>query len=389
MATKVLVYYDMRMLGHNPHGWDPSQPEWTDAVKAMIELQYPNSNLDTYSHPERPERLTAIVDRLLLEPIDGVRWMLPAPASAAQLERAHDAAYVAHIESLDGESGWLAKDTTAVSPGSVMAARLAAGSGISAIEAIAATEARRAFCIVRPPGHHAPADRARGFCLYNNLAVTAAHARAALGYDRVMIWDLDMHHGNGTQAIFYADPNVLVVDSHCAAPFYPGTGLLAESGSGAGVGYNLNVPLPMGSGNATLQAVFDQVVRPTARAFRPELLLISTGFDCHYLDMVCAMDETGYATIAQRISALADELCDGRVVMMLEGGYNAKALANSAYAVIEALAGNPVSALNVLSDDPGTAAVADAAAFHAQSIATLAGTAVMATDAPAQRLTWP
>jgi acetoin utilization deacetylase AcuC-like enzyme len=366
-----LVYYDCRMLGHNPHGWDPDRPEWTDAVKAMIELQYPNANLDTYSHPERPDRLNVIVDRLLNVPIDGVRWMLPALASVTQLERAHDAAYVAHIESLDGQSGWLAKDTTAVSPGSVTAARLAAGSGISAIEAIAAGEARRAFCIVRPPGHHAPADRARGFCLFNNLAVTAAHARKALGYDRVMIWDWDMHHGNGTQSIFYDDPNVLVVDSHCAAPFYPGSGLLAETGAGAGVGYNLNVPIPMGSGNATLQAVFEQVVRPAARAFRPELLLISTGFDCHYLDMVCAMDETGYGAVTQSICALADELCDGRLVMMLEGGYNAKALADSAYAVIEALAGKPVGAPNVLADDPGCAAASDAAAFHAKSIAAL------------------
>jgi acetoin utilization deacetylase AcuC-like enzyme len=160
-----------------------------------------------------------------------------------------------------------------------------------------------------------------------------------------------------------------VVDSHCAAPFYPGSGLLAETGAGAGVGYNLNVPIPMGSGNATLQAVFEQVVRPAARAFRPELLLISTGFDCHYLDMVCAMDETGYGAVTQSICALADELCDGRLVMMLEGGYNAKALADSTYAVIEALAGNPVSALNVLLDDPGSAAVAEAAAFHAKSIA--------------------
>ncbi len=372
MTTTVLVYYDFRMLGHNPHGWDPGHPEWTDAVKAMIELQYPNANMDTYSHPERPDRLNAIVDRLLNGPIDGVRWMLPAPASATQLERAHDAAYVAHIESLDGQSGWLAKDTTAVSPGSVTAARLAAGSGISAIEAIAAGEAQRAFCIVRPPGHHAPADRARGFCLYNNVAVTAAHARNALGYDRVMIWDLDMHHGNGTQAIFYDDPNVLVVDSHCAAPFYPGSGLLAETGTGAGVGYHLNVPLPVGCGNATLQAVFEQVVRPAARAFQPELLLISTGFDCHYLDMVCTMDETGFAAATQSMCALADELCDGRLVMMLEGGYNAKALADSAYAVIEALAGKPMGAVNVLPDDPGCVAVADAAAFHAKSIAALA-----------------
>jgi len=371
MAETVLIYYDFRMLGHNPSGWDPDCPEWTDAVKAMIKLQYPNANLDTYSHPERPGRLTAIVDRLLLEPIDGVRWMLPAPASSTQLERAHDASYVAHIESLDGQSHWLSKDTTAVSPGSVMAARLAAGSGISAIEAITAGEARRAFCIVRPPGHHAPADHARGFCLFNNLAVTAAHARKALGYDRVMIWDWDMHHGNGTQDIFYDDPNVLVVDSHCAAPFYPGTGLLAETGAGAGVGYHLNVPLPMGFGNAALLKVFEEVVRPAARAFRPDILLVSNGFDCHYLDMVCNMNETGYAAVTERISNLADELCDGRLVLMLEGGYNAKALADSAYAVSETLAGKPVNGLNVLADDPGCAAASEVAAFHANSIAAL------------------
>jgi acetoin utilization deacetylase AcuC-like enzyme len=297
--------------------------------------------------------------------------MLPAPASAPQLERVHDAAYVAHIESLDGQSCWLSKDTTAISSGSVTAARLAAGAGISAIEAIANGEAQRAFCIVRPPGHHAPSETARGFCLYNNLAVAAAHARKALGYERVMIWDWDMHHGNGTQAIFYDDPSVLVIDSHCAAPFYPGTGLLAETGTGAGFGYHLNVPLPTGFGNAALLKVFEQVVKPAARAFRPDILLVSTGFDSHYLDMVCNMDEAGYATVTQRMTALADELCDGRLVLMLEGGYNAKALADSAYAVSEALAGKPVSAFDVHADDPGCAAASAAAAFHAEYITAL------------------
>lgn len=211
-----------------------------------------------------------------------------------------------------------------------------------------------------------------GFCLYNNMAVAAAHARSVLGDARVMIWDWDMHHGNGTQAIFYDDPHVLVVDSHCTAPFYPGTGMLAETGAGAGVGYNLNVPLPVGSGNAALLDVFEQVVASAARAFRPDILLVSSGFDCHYLDMTCAMDATGYAAIARRMCTLADELCDGRLVLLLEGGYNAQALADSAYAVVSALAGNPVNALNVLPSDPGCAAVSEAAAFHAESIAALA-----------------
>ncbi|MFN2361137.1 MAG: histone deacetylase [Marinobacter sp.] len=364
MTTPVLVYYDMRMLGHNPHGWDPSHPAWTDAVKAMIALQYPNSNLETYSHPERPDRLTAIVDRLMLDPIEGVRWMLPTAASTAQLERVHDKTYVGHIESLEGESCWLAKDTTAVSPGSVEAACLSAGAGISAVEAISAGEARRAFCILRPPGHHAHSDHASGFCLYNNLAVTAAHARESLGYRRVMVWDWDMHHGNGTQEIFYSDPSVLVVDSHCAAPFYPGSGLLNETGSGAGVGSQVNVPFPPGSGNATLLKVFDEVVKPAAKAFQPDIMLVSSGFDCHHLDMVCAMDETGFAILTQRMNDLADELCDGRLVLLLEGGYNAQALADSAHAVVKVLAGNPVNACNVLPDDPGCGAVADAVQFH-------------------------
>ncbi len=371
ITPTVFIYYDPRMLGHNPHGWDPGHPEWTDAVKAMISLQYPDSDLETYDHPERPERLTAIVDRLFLEPIEGVRWMLPVAATVAQLEQAHDAAYVAYIPSLEGQSGWLVQDTTAVSPNSVAAAGLAAGSGISAIDAVAAGHARRAFCIVRPPGHHALADSPMGFCLYNNMAIAAAHARTALGYARVMIWDWDMHHGNGTQAIFYADPNVLVVDSHCAAPFYPGTGLLAEIGTGAGLGYNLNVPLPRGSGNAALLEVFEQVVSPAARAFQPDILLISTGFDCHYLDMTCAMDETGYSAITERMCALADELCDGRLVLILEGGYNSKALSDSGHALVSALAGNSIAAMNVLPVDEGCAAVTEAALFHADTIASL------------------
>ncbi len=374
MTTPVLIYYDARMLGHNPHGWDPDHPEWTDAVKAMIALQYPDRSLATYDHPECPDRLTTIVDRLFLEPIKGVRWMLPVAASVAQIEQTHNAAYAAYIRSLDGQSGWLVRDTTAVSADSVAAAGLAAGSGISAIDAVVAGHARRAFCIVRPPGHHALADSAMGFCLYNNMAITAAHARTALGDARVMIWDWDMHHGNGTQNIFYADPNVLVVDSHCAAPFYPGTGLLAETGTGAGVGYNLNVPLPRGSGNEALLEVFEQVVSPAARAFRPDILLISSGFDCHYLDMTFAMDETGYAAITQRMCALADELCDGRLVLLLEGGYNVQALANSAHAVVGALAGNTIAAMNVLLVDEGCAAVKEAALFHAGTIAALHGT---------------
>ena len=367
----MLVFYDARMLGHDPTGWDTAHPEWNDAVKTMIAHQYPDASLESYSHPERPARLTAIVDRLRAEPIDGLHWRTLSAVSPVQLQRVHTRTYLDFIESLAGRSGWLAQDTTAVSPDSVAAARLAAGAGVSAVEAVASGEGPRSFCIVRPPGHHASIDRPMGFCLYNNVAVAAAHARAALGCARVMIWDWDMHHGNGTQDIFYDRPDVLVVDSHCAAPFYPGTGHLEETGTGRGAGFHLNVPLPRGSGNAALLDVFEQVVRPAARAFEPDLILISAGFDCHYLDQTCAMDETGYAALTERVCALADELCDGRLVMMLEGGYNPQGLADSAHAAIATLAGNAIAAINVLPEDEGRAAVADAARFHADGIARL------------------
>lgn len=373
MKKAVLLFYDAHMLGHEPSGWDIKHPEWSDAVKAMIAHQYPESSLETYAYPERPERLTAIVERLKAEPVDGQGWRAPMPVTHAQLQRVHSVEYLAYIESLVGASGWLAQDTTAVSPESVVAARLAAGAGISAIEAIASGEGRHTFCIVRPPGHHASTDDARGFCLYNNIAVAAMHAREVLGYRRVMIWDWDMHHGNGTQDIFYDRPDVLVVDSHCEAPFYPGTGKLTETGAGVGLGYHLNVPFPRGSGNAALLDVLEQVVRPAARAFRPELILISAGFDCHYLDQTCAMDETGFAALTQQMCALAQEVCDDRLVMMLEGGYNAQALSDSAHATIRALAGETVNEFNVLPVDPGRAAVAEAARFHADAIAALGG----------------
>ena len=371
MKKTVLTYYDERMLSHEPTGWDAEHPEWSDAVKIMIAHQYPEASLETYAYPERPERLIAIVERLLADPVDGQSWRRPTPATRAQLERVHSAAHLAYIESLVGGSRWLAQDTTAVSPESVAAARLAAGAGVNAVEAVTAGEGPHAFCLVRPPGHHASADHAMGFCLYNNIAVAAGHARVALGYARVMIWDWDMHHGNGTQDIFYDQPGVLVVDSHCAAPFYPGTGSLAEAGAGAGRGYHLNVPLPRGSGNAALIDVFEQVVRPAARAYRPEIILISAGFDCHYLDQTCAMDETGFAALTQQMCALAHELCDDRLVMVLEGGYNAQALSDSAHAAIRGLAGNTISAVNALPTDEGRAAVAQAARFHAGTIAML------------------
>ncbi len=210
-----------------------------------------------------------------------------------------------------------------------------------------------------------------GFCLYNNIAVAAAHARS-LGMQKVLIWDWDLHHGNGTQEIFYQDPNILFVDSHCAAPFYPGSGVVEEAGSGAGEGYNLNIPLPWGSGNAAMMAVADRILKPAAEAFMPDIILISAGFYAHHLDQTFGMDETGFAAITEKVCRLADAYSQGRVVMCLEGGYNAQSLAASAHGAVTALTGVVTESVNVMKDDPGLAVVADIAALHAQRINQLA-----------------
>lgn len=367
MPADVLLVYDDRMLGHNPMGWDPERPEWTASVKALLAEIYPDKNLDEYSHPERPQRLTAIVDRLHEAPVAGTNWHGVVPAEVAELTRVHTRDHVDFVESLDGRSCWLSVDTTAVSPHSVLAAKLAAGAGVAAVEEIVNARASRAFCVVRPPGHHALAGRAMGFCLYNNVAVAAAHARA-LGLQRILIFDWDLHHGNGTQDIFYADPDVMFIDSHCAAPFYPGTGLLDETGQGAGTGRTLNVPLPAGSGNATMLAVLNNIVRPAAEWFRPDLVLVSAGFDAHFQDQTFAMDEGGFAALTTGICDIADKYSDGRLILSLEGGYNADAVASSVHAVVTALAGTRCDAYDVLADDPGLVAVDEAAAFHAASL---------------------
>lgn len=372
MSAPVLLVYDEAMLGHNPTGWDPDHPEWTELVKKLLADLYPDKDLTDYAHPERPQRLSAIVDHLRTEVSSVARWARPEPARREELGRVHTMEHVARIEALRGRSGWLARDTTAVSPESVTAANLAAGAGIQAVNTVVEGECKKAFCLVRPPGHHAPSDSPMGFCLFNNVAVAAAHARAAHGMERVLIWDWDLHHGNGTQAIFFDDPGVLFIDTHCEAPFYPGSGTLDEIGAHAGTGYNLNLPLPPGSGNRAMIAALDGIILPAARAFRPDLVLISAGFDMHFKDRTFAMDETGFGIIASRMAHLAEECCGGRLVAMLEGGYNTESLSASARMVVRALAGEPPEAFNVLGEDPGLAAAEVATRHHADQIRSIA-----------------
>ncbi|MCC4309681.1 histone deacetylase [Alcanivorax marinus] len=272
----------------------------------------------------------------------------------------HTTSYLDGIQALRGENAWLDVDTTAVSPGSVEAAEVAAGTAIAAVEAVVTGGARGAFAAVRPPGHHAESVRARGFCLFNNVAVAAAHAQAALGCRRVLIVDWDAHHGNGTQEIFWADPDVLFFDTHRAAPFYPGSGALEDVGGGLGEGYTVNVPLPGGAGDMALLKAFREILVPAADAFRPDLVLVSAGFDAHRFDLALNVSYEGFASMTRIVRDIADRHCQGRLAMVLEGGYHTESLARGVHATLEVMAGaDPEDPWA-----PGLGAVDEAVAFH-------------------------
>jgi acetoin utilization deacetylase AcuC-like enzyme len=288
-------------------------------------------------HPERPARLKVVQERVAAEP--GLVALAPRAASDDELARVHAPELIALVDASRGRPRVRFDADTTTSAASSEAARLAAGSVLELCDAVLAGQVANGVALVRPPGHHAERDRAMGFCLYNNVAV-AARALRAKGVPRVAIVDWDLHHGNGTQHIFEDDPSVLYVSTH-QYPFYPGTGAAAEVGSGAGAGRTVNVPCPAGFGDAEFARVFDELIEPVLRQFAPAFVLVSAGFDCDARDPLGGLVLTpdGIARMARALVRVAGECAGGRIVAVLEGGYDLDALVDGTGVLLDALAG--------------------------------------------------
>jgi acetoin utilization deacetylase AcuC-like enzyme len=289
-------------------------------------------------HPERPERaevLDAIAARWRER---GTEVVAPRAASREHLLRVHDGDYLRRISETAGRATALDPDTY-TSPESYEIALLAAGACVDAVERVMATAQEAAFALVRPPGHHAERSRAMGFCFFNNVAVAAAHART-IGARRVGIVDFDVHHGNGTQHIFDADPHVLYVSTH-QYPYYPGTGAAEEVGRDAGRGFTINLPLEVGAVDEDYQLAFSRIIVPVLKQFEPDLLIVSAGFDAHERDPLGGMrvSTAAFGAMTRDLRAVAEECCRGRIVAAVEGGYDLHALGTSLDGAIDALAG--------------------------------------------------
>jgi acetoin utilization deacetylase AcuC-like enzyme len=291
-------------------------------------------------HPERPERFDAVMNALRQNRL--LDRLTPLPARSAtmeELQMVHTPQYLATAQH-DIAAGYpyLTTGDTDVTPNSWDLALLAAGGVLNAVDAVATAQARNAFCVVRPPGHHATPTRGMGFCIVNNIAIGARYAQRKHSLQRVLIVDWDVHHGNGTQDTFYSDPTVFFFSTH-QWPLYPGTGRADETGAGAGKGYTMNFPFPAGSGRKQILGAVENFLVPAAKHFQPDLVMISAGFDSRIDDLLGSftLTDRDFTDLTQAVMAIAAEHAVGRVVSVLEGGYNLSGLGSAAAAHVEAL----------------------------------------------------
>ncbi|HXE14316.1 MAG TPA: histone deacetylase [Bryobacteraceae bacterium] len=293
-------------------------------------------------HPEQPARVSAIFNQLReRETLQQLQQITARMATEDELALAHDRGYIELVRrEVASEREELSTGDTVISPHSFEAAKLAAGSICAAVDAVFAGEIDNAFCLARPPGHHAEHNRGMGFCLFNNVAVGARYAQKRYGAERVLIADWDVHHGNGTQEIFYRDPSVFFFSTH-QSPWYPGTGAANETGNGPGAGLTSNCPLPAGSGRKEIVGAFRELLLPALHKFQPDLVLISAGFDSRIGDPLggFTLEDEDFADLTRLMVDAAATSAHDRVISVLEGGYNLKGLASAANAHVEALLG--------------------------------------------------
>jgi len=294
-------------------------------------------------HPESPQRMAAVMELLQSKDIDSkVNKVDITIAGLEQIGFVHSDRMIRRLRRASDEGGGYLDADTYATEDSFSLALAAAGTTVHLVNLIMDSTADRGFALIRPPGHHAERDRVGGFCLFNNIAIAARQAQKEYGAERVLIVDIDVHHGNGTQDIFYDDPSVMYISLHqFGGFFYPGTGAIEDVGAGPGHGYNINIPFPPGAGDHWYLAAAEEIIIPIAGDFSPNIILVSAGFDAHWIDPLASerLSLTGYSNLVEKLIQLADDLCGGRILVVLEGGYHSTALSHGALNTVYRLMG--------------------------------------------------